>query len=128
MESKSTLEEQVRTLESEGKTKSAIKLASQLGIGRVIYILVRDRKYDEAVELAYNEFGIKRAIKIYLNAGMPVAVGRFYEDKGLFEEAYEFYCKIGYTKKAHELAIKLNLSTEALEKKMNRKRPAPMVL
>ena len=88
-------------------------------IGRQIHEFVKAGRYNPAAELAYQEFGFKRAFKIYLNAGRLNEAKKFATEKGLISE-FNYLC--------HEQKYKINtrgptdpsLSSKRSEKKVER--------
>lgn len=60
-------------------------------IGRQIHEFVKAGRYNPAAELAYQEFGFKRAFKIYLNAGRLKEAKEFARKIGLLAE-FDYLC------------------------------------
>lgn len=59
--------------------------------GLVIRTLVELERLHEAAEIAFNEFGIERALKLYLNDGKGEEAAKFAERRGYLREACELY-------------------------------------
>ena len=71
-------------------------------VGYIIHTLVKRGRINQAAELAYQEFGFKRAFKIYFNAANVYGCRKFAEEKGIITEfnsfCQDYNIKIGSTK------------------------------
>lgn len=79
-------------------------------VGYKIHKLVREGRINPAAELAYQEFGFRRAVKIYNNAGRITDAEAFAEKYGYLKELVGIYLYQGQNKEAKRLAKKLGLT------------------
>lgn len=90
-------------------TRLEDKLNSEKGIGLRILNLIKKKRMDSVAELAYQEFGLERALRILVNNGYGLKAGLFAESKGYKEKALRLYIDLGIKSEALRLAEELNL-------------------
>lgn len=78
-------------------------------IGLTILELIKRNRIKRAAELAYIEFGLERAIKIFINNCQGDRAGMFAESKGYFERAFRLYVELGIKKHARRLSEQLGI-------------------
>lgn len=112
------------------KPQSLDEVIEVQSVGQVIYDLVKkgtykdgDKKFNQAAELAYQAFGIDRAIKVYLNLGLSSRAVSLAENKGYKKLALDICKEYGFHKDGKRIANELNdsHSTETFRLRDKRK-------
>lgn len=85
------------------------RLNSEKAVGVRILELIKKNKIKAAADLAYQEFGLERAIKIFINNCQGERAGMFAESKGYSERALRLYLELGIKEHASRLSKQLGI-------------------
>ncbi len=85
------------------------KLDISKGIGTKILELIKKKRIRAAAEIAFNEYGLERALKILVNAGQGEQAGLFAEQKGYYHRALTLYEELGMRNGALRLYEELGI-------------------